>query len=73
MSTKGGVTNVSPFITYPGILTNKEREMEGIILKGIDSEYDEALFASYIKKGSFPDFATEEASRGIFWLASRLL
>ncbi len=63
--TSGGVKNVSPFITYPGILTNKEREMEGIVLKGIDQEYDKASFSTYIKQGKFPDLLSEKPSRDL--------
>ena len=65
LETKGGVVNVSPFITFPGILTNKEREMEGIILKGIDKEYDKSLFSTYVKSGSFPDLSLDKASRDL--------
>lgn len=63
--TKGGVKNVSPFITYPGILTNKEREMEGIVLKGVDQEYDVDLFSTYIKEGAFPDLQGAKPSRDL--------
>jgi len=63
--TKGGVKNVSPFITFPGILTNKAREMEGIILKGIDNEYDETLFSSYLKSGNFPTLDGDKPSRDL--------
>lgn len=52
--TKGGVRSISPYITCPGILRTKEKELEGIVLKGIDEEYDQAVFAEYLLEGKFP-------------------
>jgi len=62
--TKGGVRAISPFLTYPGILSGKQ-EIEGIILKGINDEYDKTSFHKYLKEGTFPIFNDSKASREI--------
>jgi len=64
LKTKGGVKSVSPFLTFPGILNRKEL-MEGIMLKGINAEYDKSLFEPYLKEGEFPSVEDSTASRGI--------
>jgi len=64
--TKGGVSGISPFITFPGILKNKDQELEGMMLKGINQEYDQDKFVSYLKEGKFPNLKdTTTVSREI--------
>jgi len=62
--TKGGVKSISPFLTFPGIL-NRDSEMEGIFLKGINHEYDQGLFNEYLIDGEFPNLKDSTTSRGI--------
>lgn len=62
--TKGGVKAMSPFITYPAILNSKQ-VMEGIVLKGINADYDENIFDSYLRSGTFPGFKDSIASRQV--------
>ena len=65
-TTKGGVEGVSPFITFPGILKNKEQELEGMILKGVNREYNQIKFNTYLKSGRFPNLNdTIQVSREI--------
>ena len=51
--TKGGVKSITPFVTLPAII-NKTNDLEGIILKGVDPNYDWNAFESYIIKGAGP-------------------
>ncbi len=64
MRTKGGVRSISPFITFPGIL-NRKTEMEGIVLKGINHEFNQEPILEYIKEGGFPELTDSVTSRGI--------
>jgi len=64
-STKGGVRNVSPYITLPSILRSKEQELEAMILKGINAEYDQGNFSEYLLEGAFPSLSDSLPSREI--------
>ena len=65
-STKGGVSGISPFITFPGILKNKDQELEGMFLKGVNHEFDQDKFKDYLKEGRFPNLQdTAQVSREI--------
>ncbi len=63
-STKGGVEDVTPFITLPGIVKH-ENSLEGIILKGVDTTYNWSNFEQYLEKGVFPFIGDEDFSREI--------
>lgn len=63
METKGGVESISPFINIPGILVNKDDELEAIILKGVNQEYVWDKFKSYLRKGVLPAIAKDTVSR----------
>ncbi len=63
-STEGGVSSVSSFITYPGILSGSS-EMEGLIFKGIDKEYNVEQFQQYLLEGQFPNLSDTVSSREI--------
>ena len=62
--TRGGVKDISPFITLPAMI-NRENRLEGIILKGINAEYNWSNFERYLKQGSFPDLSDSIPSREI--------
>ncbi len=64
VKTEGGVSNISPYITMPGIL-NRKKALEGILLKGVDSTYIATQFSSYILEGDLPDLRNAKNSRGI--------
>ena len=49
----GSVKSIHPFIMLPAII-NRKSDLEGIILKGVNEEYDWNNFAEYLKEGSFP-------------------
>lgn len=52
------VRNVAPFILKPGILKTKS-DIEGIVLKGVDSSYDWKTIATYLKKGRLPQQSSD--------------
>ncbi len=54
IKSKGGVTSINPYIMLPGIIKTQRKDLEGIILKGIDSDYKWDNFKSYLKDGQFP-------------------
>lgn len=56
-----GVAHVSPFATKPGILKT-DSDFQGIILKGVDSDYDWEFFRQNMVKGEVPDLRGEEVS-----------
>lgn len=58
------VKNLAPFIIKAGILKTKS-EIEGIALKGVDSNYDWKTIETYIKAGTIPDFSNGEISKEI--------
>lgn len=49
------VKKVQVFATKAGIIRTPD-EFEGIVLKGVDKDYDWSFFESYLKKGGLPDF-----------------
>ena len=48
--TNGGVKHVHPFIHLPAIINSREA-FDGVILKGIDHEFDWSFFEQYMEKG----------------------
>lgn len=50
-----GVVNVQPFATKSAIL-EKNKEIEGVLFKGVDSSYDFKNMQSFLKKGSWINF-----------------
>ena len=54
-TTLKGIKNVQVFASKGGILRTKTA-FEGIIFKGVSSDYDWTFFKEYIVKGSLPDF-----------------
>ncbi len=63
-TTIGGVSSVSPYINYPGVMQRKD-QIDAIVLKGLDSGYDINRFSEYIKEGAFPNLSDTIASREI--------
>ncbi|WP_298764791.1 FtsX-like permease family protein [uncultured Polaribacter sp.] len=51
-----GIKNVQVFASKGGILRTNT-DFEGIVFKGISSDYDWSLFEEYITKGRLPDFS----------------
>ena len=49
------IKKVQPYATKGGIIRT-ETDFEGIILKGVDKEYDWTFFEEYLVEGMIPDF-----------------
>lgn len=65
-----GVRHVERFATKLGILKT-EQDFQGIVLKGVDQEYDWTFFQANLKVGRLPDFTGNKASTEV--LISRYL
>ncbi len=57
------IKKVQPFATIAGIIRTPN-DFEGIILKGVDSNYDWSFFKDYLEKGDIPRF-NEKASNKV--------
>ncbi len=53
LSSISGVKSVQKFATKPGLIKTGE-EMQGVILKGIGTDYDKAFLSSILKEGTLP-------------------
>lgn len=61
---QGGVRDIHPYIMLPAII-NRKNDLEGIILKGVNHEYNWDNFQDYLKEGAFPDVGAVESTRDI--------
>lgn len=59
-----GIRHVQRFITKPGLLKAPE-VVHGIVLKGVDSDFDWSFFHSIMESGSLPDYSDSVASNRI--------
>ncbi|GAA4181596.1 ABC transporter permease [Sphingobacterium ginsenosidimutans] len=69
------VYSINPFATKAGII-NVNDEVEGVVLKGIDSLYDQQPIKNMLLEGSTIDFKSENTDNQILiskYLADRLL
>lgn len=64
------IAHVQTFIQKPGLIMAGD-EYEGIVMKGIGSNYDTRFFASHITEGTLPHF-TDTASSGSIVLSRTL-
>lgn len=55
------VQHVDRFITKPGLIKT-ESEFEGVVIKGIDPQYNLSFISQNLVKGSIPDYTNEENS-----------
>ena len=55
------VKKVQVYATKAGIIRTPN-EFEGIVLKGVDKDYDWSFFESYIRSGQVPDFSGDLSS-----------
>ena len=65
-----GIVHVEPFATKPGILKT-DSDFQGIVLKGVDENYDWTFFRKNLKEGALPDFTQKKSSTDV--LISRYL
>lgn len=59
-----GIKHIAPYINKAGISKSKTA-MEGIILKGVDQNYDWSFLSQYIKAGQAPAIHPDSISRQI--------
>lgn len=59
-----GIRHVEAFATKPGILKTED-DFQGIVLKGVDKDFDWTFFQSNLKEGSLPDFSSDKASTDV--------
>ncbi len=62
--TVGGVDRVETYIIVPGIIATKDN-FEGVLLKGLESDYDFSRIARFVKEGKLIDYTGERASRDL--------
>lgn len=55
------IESVSPFATKPGIIKTGEN-IQGIVLKGVDSHYNWDFFAANLIRGKIPDLSGQRSS-----------
>ncbi|WP_164123406.1 ABC transporter permease [Sphingobacterium sp. xlx-130] len=68
------VVSISPFATKVGIM-NVNREVEGVMLKGVESTYDQSFLAKTLVRGDTLDFKEETADSQLLissYLSERL-
>ena len=59
-----GIKHAEVFATKPGILKT-ENNFQGIVLKGVDTDYDWSFFQSNLKEGTVPIFNSDKASTDV--------
>ncbi len=63
-TTKGGVRHIQAFSLIPGIIKTKD-QIEGIVLKGIEDDFDWSFFKKYLIEGEPLDPNDPDSKRGI--------
>lgn len=63
-ATRGGIRHVQKFALKPGIIRSKTA-MEGIVLKGVDKDFDWENLAPYLEAGTPPNLSDTSASQDI--------
>lgn len=58
------VASISPFTIKPGIIKTGE-EIQGVVLKGVDSTFNWNFFASNLVEGRLPNYRTEATSNEV--------
>ena len=74
ISTLPGVRNINPY-AYKGGMLKTDLQIQGIVFKGVDANFDTSFFARNIVRGRLPHFDNPEASSEIIIskrLSSRL-
>lgn len=68
------IKHIQPIAIKNGIIKTKTQN-EGVLIKGINAEYDFSFLKDYLQEGELPDYSKEEVSQSILIsesLASRL-
>lgn len=59
-----GIKNIQPFAIKAGIIKTRE-DIQGVVLKGVDSTYDWSFFRKNLKAGKLPSFDEKSKSTDI--------
>lgn len=59
--TLGGVKGVYPYTILPALLSTKQN-FHGVLIKGVDSQYDWQRMQKYVREGTMPGYAPDSAS-----------
>ena len=62
--TRGGIRHIQTFALKPGIIKSKE-QIEGIVLKGVGTDFDWGFFQQYLIAGDTLDVHGDKMSNGI--------
>jgi lipoprotein-releasing system permease protein len=62
--TDGGIAHKQVFAQLPGVIRTKD-QLEGIILKGVDTDFNWDFIRQYLVEGSILDLNSEKVSDGI--------
>lgn len=62
--TKGGIRHIQTFCLTPGLLKTK-KEMEGIVLKGINKDFDWSFFDEYLIEGERLEMPDSTFGKGV--------
>jgi lipoprotein-releasing system permease protein len=65
-SCDSGVEKVYPFSVMPALITTKEEEFDGLLLKGIEKEFNQDILSEYTIEGSVINLDSEDAGRELF-------
>ncbi|MCF6167888.1 FtsX-like permease family protein [Lutibacter sp.] len=63
-TTVKGISNVQVFATKAGIIRT-ETDFEGIVFKGVSSDYNWSFFKDYLVEGTLPSYSTEAVSNDV--------
>lgn len=61
LNTLENIEKISPFATKPGIIKTNEN-IQGVVLKGVDTTYNREFFAKHLHTGNLPDFQGSRSS-----------
>tara|TARA_Y100000385_G_scaffold291309_1_gene368507 strand:- start:3051 stop:4346 length:1296 start_codon:yes stop_codon:yes gene_type:complete len=65
-SCNSGVKKVYPFSVLPSLITTKEEEFDGLLLKGIEKEFNNDVLNEYKTQGSVINLNQEDPMRELF-------
>ena len=58
------IRHIQCFVTKNGIMQAND-QIEGVVLKGVDANYDFTFLQQHLYEGSLPDFSADEVSKEI--------
>ncbi len=65
VSCNSGVKKVYPFSVLPSLITTKEKDFDGLLLKGVQQAFATEILAEYLVEGNVMNLEESEMSRGL--------